>query len=188
MGRGDRFGTMLAEVIGPDLGTSFRNFLWTPFAWADESGISFWQPGRLPTLPLFQGHPDGRFPQLIFMRPFGGATLRTANTLPCFPPTTLSINSTRTSRRTSISPFSCLATRSSADLGWTIGVQPVPARRWCPTKIDALVTGALGTDRLCRSEQAQRHAYLVRRSAPQLSWKSNSRANNFMIYTRGGVP
>jgi hypothetical protein len=36
---------------------------------ADESGASFGNLGRLPTLPPFRDRQDGRSLQLIFMRP-----------------------------------------------------------------------------------------------------------------------
>ena len=47
----------------------------------------------------------------------------------------------------------------------------------------------VGTHRLRRSKQRQRQAHVIRRSGPPaLPMKSNQGANNFMIYTRGGVP
>ena len=60
---------------------------------ADEGGASFWQPGTFANLAAVPGQPGWSFSATYFHATLaGGSNVATADTLPRFPRTTLSIN------------------------------------------------------------------------------------------------
>ena len=98
-------------------------------------------------------------------------------------------NSTLTSRQMSILRFSRLPTRSRTPVwGGRLGFKlfiPVGGAR---TEIDALVTGALGPIGFSKQNQVSDTLRSFGDPAPQLSLKWNEGVNNFMVYSRGGIP
>jgi hypothetical protein len=59
---------------------------------ADESGISFWQPGTFANLAAVPGPPGWSFTATHFHATLaGGSNVATADTLPLFPRTTLTV-------------------------------------------------------------------------------------------------
>ena len=121
---------------------------------------------RLPTLPRFQGPPGWSFNATYFHATLGGGSnVATADVLPLFPRTTLRVQLDfyiKTNVDIAIrTPAYTLATPVwGGRLDFKLFI-PVGGAR---TQIDALVTGALGTDWLLHSEQHQRYAQLIRRS------------------------
>jgi hypothetical protein len=157
---------------------------------ADESGASFWQPGTFANLAAVPGPPGWSFSATYFHATLaGGSNVATADTLPRFPRTTLSLKlDADIKTNVDIAILNPGYTFDPPIWGGRLGFNlflPVGTAR---TEIDALVTGALGPIGFAAQNSVSDRLTSFGDPAPQLSWKSNQGANNFMIYTRGGVP
>jgi hypothetical protein len=113
---------------------------------ADESGASFWSPGTFANLVAVPGEPGWSFSATYFHATLmGGSNVATADTLPRFPRTTLTVQldaDIKTNVDLAIlTPAYTFATPVwGGRLGFNLFI-PVGTAR---TQIDALVTGALG--------------------------------------------
>ena len=113
---------------------------------ADESGASFWSPGTFANLAAVPGEPGWSFSATYFHATLmGGSNQATADTLPRFPRTTLTVQldaDIKTNVDLAIlTPAYTFATPVwGGRLGFNLFI-PVGTAR---TQIDALVTGALG--------------------------------------------
>ena len=157
---------------------------------ADEGGASFWSPGTFANLAAVPGEPGWSFMATYFHATLmGGSNQATADTLPRFPRTTLTTQldaDIKTNVDLAIlTPGYTFATPVWAgrlDLKLFV---PVGTAR---TQIDALVTGALGPIGFATQSSISDGLTSFGDPAPQLSLKWNDGANNFMVYTRGGIP
>ena len=157
---------------------------------ADESGISFWQPGTFANLAAAPGPPGWSGTVTYFHASLqGGSNVATADTLPLFPrtTTTFSLNANITTKVdiAILTPAYTFATPVwGGRLAFNLFV-PVGTAR---TTIDALATGALGPIGFSAQSSIGDTLTSFGDPAPQFSLKWNQGANNFMVYTRGGVP
>ena len=157
---------------------------------ADESGASFWSPGTFANLAAVPGEPGWSFSATYFHTTLmGGSNVATADTLPRFPRTTLTVQldaDIKTNVDLAIlTPAYTFATPVwGGRLGFNLFI-PVGTAR---TQIDALVTGALGPIGFATQNSISDRLTSFGDPAPQLSLKWNEGANNFMVYSRGGVP
>jgi hypothetical protein len=140
------FAETFAAIAGCDFGNRFLRFLGQRSSWADESGVSFWQPGTFANLAAVPGPPGWSFNSTYFHATLaGGSSVATADVLPLFPRTTLRVqldSDIKTNVDIAIlTPAYTFATPiwgGRPDFKLFI---PVGGAR---TQIDGLVTGALG--------------------------------------------
>ena len=157
---------------------------------ADESGASFWAPGTFANLAAVPAEPGWSFSATYFHATLmGGSNQAAADTLPRFPRTTLTVQldaDIKTNVDLAIlTPAYTFATPVwGGRLGFNLFI-PVGTAR---TQIDALVTGALGPIGLATQKSISDRLTSFGDPAPQLSLKWNEGANNFMVYSRGGIP
>jgi len=79
------------KALVPLIATAFAFFIESP-ALADESGASFWSPGTFANLAAVPGQPGWSFAVTYFHATLaGGSNQATADTLPLFPKTTLTV-------------------------------------------------------------------------------------------------
>jgi hypothetical protein len=190
MGCGDCFGTTLAEVADPDLGTRFRYHLRTGFGVGRRKRRKL-----LAAWDVCQPCRRSRTARMVVLCNLFSRDLsrREQRCDRGYAPSFSADNAVDQARcghqdeRRYRHSQPRLHIRS-ADLGWRLGFNlflPVGTAR---TEIDALVTGALGPIGFAAQNSVSDRLTSFGDPAPQLSWKSNQGANNFMIYTRGGVP
>ena len=157
---------------------------------ADESGASFWSPGTFANLAAVPGPPGWSFNATYFHATLaGGSNVATADVLPLFPRTTLRVqlnSDIKTNVDIAIlTPAYTLATPVwGGRLDFKLFI-PVGGAR---TQIDALVTGALGPIGFSTQNSISDTLRSFGDPAPQLSLKWNEGVNNFMVYSRGGIP
>jgi hypothetical protein len=157
---------------------------------ADEGGASFWSPGTFANLAAVPGEPGWSFSATYFHATLmGGSNQAAADTLPRFPRTTLTIQldaDIKTNVDLAIlTPAYTFATPIwGGRLDFKLFV-PVGGAR---TQIDGLVTGALGPIGFATQNSTSDSLASFGDPAPQLSLKWNQGANNFMVYSRGGIP
>jgi hypothetical protein len=157
---------------------------------ADESGASFWSPGTFANLAAVPGQPGGSFATTYFHATLaGGSNQATADTLPLFPRTILRVQldaDIKTNVDLAIlNPGYTFATPVwGGRLGFNLFI-PVGTAR---TEIDQLVTGALGPIGFANQSSISDRLTSFGDPAPQLSLKWNQGVNNFMLYSRGGIP
>jgi hypothetical protein len=157
---------------------------------ADESGASFWSPGTFANLAAVPGEPGWSFSATYFHATLmGGSNQATADTLPRFPRATLTVQldaDIKTNVDLAIlTPAYTFATPVwGGRLGFNLFI-PVGTAR---TQIDALVTGALGPIGFATQNSVSDRLISFGDPAPQLSLKWNEGVNNFMVYSRGGIP
>jgi hypothetical protein len=134
--------SLLAQVLVVTFATVFGRG--SPSA--DEGGASFWQPGTFANLAAVPGPPGWSFSATYFHASLaGGSNVATADTLPRFPRTTLSINvDADIKTNVDIAILNPGYTFEPLIWGGRLGFNlflPVGTAR---TEIDALATGALG--------------------------------------------
>jgi hypothetical protein len=158
---------------------------------ADESGASFWSPGTFANLAAVPGEPGWSFSATYFHTSLtGGSNQATSDTLPLFRRTvTLSVlldADIKTNVDLAIlTPGYTFATPVwGGRLGFNLYI-PVGYAR---TEIDQLVTGALGPIGFANQSSISDRLTSFGDPAPQLSLKWNQGVNNFMVYSRGGIP
>ena len=157
---------------------------------ADESGASFWSPGTFANLAAVPGEPGWSFSATYFHATLmGGSNQATADTLPRFPRATLTVQldaDIKTNVDLAIlTPGYTFATPVwGGRLGFNLYI-PVGTAR---TEIDQLVTGALGPIGFANQSSVSDRLTSFGDPAPQLSLKWNEGVNNFMVYSRGGIP
>ena len=145
---------------------------------------------RLPTLPQFQVTLGWSFSATYFHATLmGGSNQAAADTLPRFPRTTLTVQldaDIKTNVDLAIlTPAYTFATPVwGGRLGFNLFI-PVGTAR---TQIDALATGALGPIGFATQNSVSDRLISFGDPAPQLSLKWNEGVNNFMVYSRGGIP
>ena len=157
---------------------------------ADESGVSFWQPGTFANLAAVAGPPGWSFSATYFHATLlGGSNVATADTLPRFPRTTLTVQlDADIKTNVDIAILTPAYTFATPIWGGRFAFNlfmPVGTAR---TEIDALVTGALGPIGFAAQNSISDRLNSFGDPAPQLSLKWNQGANNFMVYSRGGIP
>jgi hypothetical protein len=157
---------------------------------ADESGASFWSPGTFANLAAVPGEPGWSFSATYFHATLmGGSNQATADTLPRFPRATLTVQldaDIKTNVDLAIlTPGYTFATPVwGGRLGFNLYI-PVGTAR---TEIDQLVTGALGPIGFANQSSVSDRLTSFGDPAPQLSLKWNQGVNNYMVYSRGGIP
>lgn len=157
---------------------------------ADEGGASFWSPGTFANLAAVPAPPGWSFSATYFHTSLsGGSNVATADTLPLFPKTTLTATldaDIRTNVDLAIlTPGYTFATPVwGGHLAFNLFV-PVGGAR---TQIDALLSGALGPIGFAGQNSISKSLTSFGDPAPQVSIKWNQGANNFMVYTRAGIP
>ncbi len=157
---------------------------------ADESGVSFWQPGTFANLPAVPGPPGWSSTVTYFHATLaGGSNVATADTLPRFPRATLTTQlDADIKTNVDIAILAPAYTFASPVWGGRLAFNlfvPVGGAR---TEIDSLLTGALGPIGFGAQNRVSDTLISFGDPAPQLSLKWNEGANNFMVYSRGGVP
>jgi hypothetical protein len=157
---------------------------------ADESGASFWSPGTFANLAAVPAEPGWSFSATYYHATLaGGSNVATAETLPLFPRTTLTARlDADIKTNVDLAILTPGYTFASPVLGGRLAFNlyiPVGNAR---TQIDALVTGALGPIGFGSQASVSESLTSFGDPAPQLSLKWNQGVNNFMIYTRGGIP
>src|SRR4249920_179590 len=125
---------------------AFASFLGLRSPSADESGASFWAPGTFANLAAVPGPPGWSFSATYFHATLaGGSNVATADTLPRFPRTTLSlVLDADIKTNVDIAILTPGYTFDPPIWGGRLGFNlflPVGTAR---TEIDALVNGALG--------------------------------------------
>ena len=169
---------------------AFSTFFGQRSSPADESGASFWSPGTFANLAAVPGPPGWSFNATYFHATLaGGSNVATADVLPLFPRTTLRVqldSDIKTNVDIAIlTPAYALATPVwGGRLDFKLFI-PVGGAR---TQIDALVTGALGPIGFSAQNSISDTLRSFGDPAPQLSLKWNEGVNNFMVYSRGGIP
>jgi hypothetical protein len=157
---------------------------------ADESGASFWSPGTFANLAAVPREPGWAFSATYFHATLmGGSNQATADTLSRFPGTTLTTQldaDIKTNVDLAIlTPGYTFATPIwGGRLGFDLFI-PVGIAR---TQIDQLVTGALGPIGFANQNSISDRLTSFGDPAPQLSLKWKDGVNNFMVYSRGGIP
>jgi hypothetical protein len=157
---------------------------------AGENGVSFWQPGTFGNLAAVPGAPGWSFNATYFHATLaGGSSVATADVLPLFPQTTLRVqldSDIKTNVNLAIlTPAYTFATpvwggRLDFKLFIPVGV--------ATTQIDALRSGALGPIGFSTQNSISDTLGSFGDPAPQLSLKWNEGVDNFMVYSRGGIP
>ena len=141
-------------------------------------------------MPQFQAEPGWSFSATYFHATLmGGSNEAAADTLPRFPRTTLTVQldaDIKTNVDLAIlTPAYTFATPVwGGRLGFNLFI-PVGTAR---TEIDALVTGALGPIGFATQNSVSDRLTSFGDPAPQLTLKWNEGVNNFMVYSRGGIP
>src|SRR4029077_17710243 len=156
---------------------------------ADESGASFWSPGTFANLAAVPGPPGWSFNATYFHATLAGGSNVASGCAPAFPRTTLRVqidSDIKTNVDIAIlTPAYTLATPVwGGRLDFKLFI-PVGGAR---TQIDALVTGALGPIGFSTQNSISDTLRSFGDPAPQLSLKWNEGVNNFMVYSRGGIP
>jgi hypothetical protein len=169
---------------------AFSAFLGQHLSWADESGASFWQPGTFANLAAVPGPPGWSFNATYFHATLaGGSNVATADVLPLFPRTTLRVQlDSDIKTNVDIAILTPAYTFATPVWGGRLDFKlfvPVGGAR---TQIDALVTGALGPIGFSAQNSISDTLRSFGDPAPQLSLKWNEGVNNFMVYSRGGIP
>jgi hypothetical protein len=149
-------------------------------------------PGSGPPLKAGEcilGYPDEQGPAVNLPKPEVLSRNATADTLPRFPRTTLTVQldaDIKTNVDIAIlTPAYTLATPIwGGRLGFNLFI-PVGTAR---TEIDALLTGALGPIGFANQSSVSDRLTSFGDPAPQLTLKWNEGVNNFMVYSRGGIP
>jgi hypothetical protein len=170
---------------------AFAIFTGLRSSWADESGASFWAPSTFANLAAVPAEPGWSFSATYFHATLmGGSNQATSDTLPLFRRTTTLTVQLDADIKTSVdlaifTPGYTLATpvwggRSGFNLYIPVGT----AR----TEIDQLVTGALGPIGFANQSSVSDKLTSFGDPAPQVTLKWNQGVNNFMLYSRGGVP
>jgi hypothetical protein len=157
---------------------------------ADESGASFWAPGTFANLAAVPGEPGWSFSATYFHATLmGGSNQATADTLPRFPRTTLTVQlDADIKTNVDLAILTPAYTFATPVWGGRLGLNlyvPVGTVR---TQIDALLTGALGPIGFANQNSVSDRLTSFGDPAPQLSLKWNQGVNNFMVYSRGGIP
>jgi hypothetical protein len=170
---------------------AFATFIGLPSSSADESGASFWAPGTFANLAAVPGEPGWSFSATYFHATLmGGSNQATSDTLPLFRRTTTLTVQLDADIKTRVdlailTPGYTFATPVwGGRLGFNLYVPVGNAR----TEIDQLVTGALGPIGFANQSSISDRLTSFGDPAPQLSLKWNQGVNNFMIYSRGGIP
>ena len=169
---------------------AFSTFFGQRSSPADESGASFWSPSTFANLAAVPGPPGWSFNATYFHATLaGGSNVATADVLPLFPRTTLRVqldSDIKTNVDIAIlTPAYTFATPVwDGRLDFKLFI-PVGGAR---TQIDALVTGALGPIGFSTQNSISDTLRSFGDPAPQLSLKWNEGVNNFMVYSRGGIP
>jgi hypothetical protein len=169
---------------------AFSAFLGQRSSWADESGVSFWQPGTFANLAAVPGPPGWSFSATYFHATLaGGSSVATADVLPLFPRTTLRVQlDSDIKTNVDIAILTPAYTFATPIWGGRLDFKlfvPVGGAR---TQIDALATGALGPIGFAAQNSISDTLRSFGDPAPQLSLKWNEGVNNFMVYSRGGIP
>ena len=157
---------------------------------ADESGASFWSPGTFANLAAVPGEPGWSFSATYFHATLMGRNnVATADTLPLFPRTTLKVLlDADIKTNVDLAIFTPAYTFATPVWGGRLGFNlfiPVGTAR---TQIDALAAGALGPIGFANQNSISDRLTSFGDPAPQLSLKWNEGVNNFMVYSRGGIP
>jgi hypothetical protein len=169
---------------------AFSAFLGQRSSWADESGVSFWQPGTFANLAAVPGPPGWSFSATYFHATLaGGSSVATADVLPLFPRTTLRVQlDSDIKTNVDIAILTPAYTFATPIWGGRLDFKlfvPVGGAR---TQIDALATGALGPIGFAAQNSISDTLRSFGDPAPQVSLKWNEGVNNFMLYSRGGIP
>lgn len=157
---------------------------------ADESGASFWSPGTFANLAAVPGQPGWSFSATYFHATLaGGSNQATADALPRFPKTTLTVQlDADIKTNVDLAILNPGYTFATPIWGGRLGLNlfiPVGTAR---TEIDQLVTGALGPIGFAGQSSISDRLTSFGDPAPQISLKWNQGVNNFMLYSRGGIP
>ena len=168
--------------------------------WKEEIGAAFygresWQALYLsPDWPLRNsygpGPPGWSFSATYFHATLaGGSSVATADVLPLFPRTTLRVQlDSDIKTNVDIAILTPAYTFATPIWGGRLDFKlfvPVGGAR---TQIDALATGALGPIGFATQNSISDTLRSFGDPAPQLSLKWNEGVNNFMVYSRGGIP
>src|SRR3984885_6344858 len=169
---------------------AFSTFFGQRSSPADESGASFWSPGTFANLAAVPGPPGWSFNATYFHATLaGGSNVATADVLPLFPRTTLRVQlDSDIKTNVDIAILTPAYTFATPVWGGRLDFKlfvPVGGAR---TQIDALVTGALGPIGFSAQNSISDTLRSFGDPAPQLSLKWNEGVNNFMVYSRGGIP
>ena len=169
---------------------AFSTFFGQRSSPADESGASFWSPGTFANLAAVPGPPGWSFNATYFHATLaGGSNVATADVLPLFPRTTLRVQlDSDIKTNVDIAILTPAYTFATPVWGGRLDFKlfiPVGGAR---TQIDALVTGALGPIGFSTQNSISDTLRSFGDPAPQLSLKWNEGVNNFMVYSRGGIP
>jgi hypothetical protein len=184
------FGKRLPGLLVLVSVIAFVTFFGQRSSTADEGGASFWSPGTFANLAAVPGAPGWSFTATYFHATLmGGNNQATADTLPRFPRTTLTVlldADIRTNVDLAIlTPAYTFATPVwGGRLGFNLFI-PVGTAR---TQIDQLVTGALGPIGFANQSSVSDRLNSFGDPAPQVTLKWNEGVNNFMVYSRGGIP
>jgi hypothetical protein len=157
---------------------------------ADESGVSFWTPGTFASFAAIPGEPGWSFSTTYFHTTVeGGSNVATADTLPRFPRTTLLLAlNANIKTNVDLAILTPGYTFPTPVFGGRLAFNLyVPVGR-AQTEIDANVTGALGPIGFSTQNSVSDSLTSFGDPAPQLSLKWNQGMNNFMVYSRGGIP
>jgi hypothetical protein len=181
----------LPSLLGLLSAIAFTTFVGLRSSSADESGASFWAPGTFANLAAVPGEPGWSFSATYFHATLmGGNNQATADTLPLFRRTATLMVQLDADIKTNvdlaiITPGYTFATPVwGGRLGFNLYVPVGNAR----TQIDQFVTGALGPIGFANQSNISDRLTSFGDPAPQLSLKWNQGVNNFMVYSRGGIP
>jgi hypothetical protein len=168
----------------------FSSFLGQRSAPADESGVSFWQPGTFSNLAAVPGPPGWSFTATYFHATLaGGSSVATADVLPLFPRTTLRVQlDSDIKTNVDIAILTPGYTFATPVWGGRLDFKLFVPVGGATTQIDALATGALGPIGFSAQNSISDTLRSFGDPAPQLSLKWNQGEHNFMVYGRGGVP
>jgi hypothetical protein len=169
---------------------ALATILGSRWSFADESGASFWSPGTFANLAAVPAEPGWSFSATYFHATLmGGSNVATADTLPRFPRTTLTIQlDADIKTNVDLAILTPGYTFATPVLGGRLGFNlyvPVGTAR---TEIDQLVAGALGPIGFANQSSVSARLTSFGDPAPQLSLKWAEGVNNFMVYSRGGIP
>ena len=157
---------------------------------ADENGASFWQPGTFASFPAVPNPPGWSFSATYFHATIkGGSNSATADVLPLLPHTTLSV-SINANIKTNVdlailNPGYTFPTRVLG--GWLAFNLFVPVGQ-ARTEIDQNVAGALGPIGFGTQRSISDSITSFGDPAPQLALRWTEGVNNYMVYSRGGIP
>jgi hypothetical protein len=157
---------------------------------ADEGGASFWSPGTFASLAAVPGEPGWSFAATYFHSTLmGGSNQATADTLPRFPRTTLTLQlDADIKTNVDLAILTPAYTFATPVWGGRLDFKLFVPVGFARTQIDGLVTGALGPIGFATQNSIGDTLASFGDPAPQLSLKWNQGPNNFMVYSRGGIP